>query len=400
MRQSLSCHRLILAAFTGLALATAPAVYAQDTEDGLEIGDAPAIRPAEPEDAGTIDRGQRPSSSAGDATTLDRADRDAKPPETKSGRDQGKVSKGGREEELQGINIYLRMGTPLPDPPKEKEFSGEPDEAYGAFQRGLFLTAVDKALPRAQLGDPAAQTLLAEIMSRGLGVKRDLKGASFWYGQAAQGGEPSAMFKYALLLMEGKYVARDKAKADEYMRNAADAGNGSAQFNWAQILVSDNPGVRGLTMAMPYYEKASEQGIADAQYALAQVYTALKDVPDEKKAKARDWLERAAKAGFDTAQLDIGIWLVNGINGPRDYDEGFRWLSIAAKRGNVVAQNRLSHLYINALGTRPDPVEAAKWYVLSRRAGLTDPALEDFYLGLNEEQQKQAIDGANRFRRS
>ncbi|UJW76898.1 sel1 repeat family protein [Rhizobium sp. SL42] len=381
----------------------------------MEIGDAPAIRPADPEDAGTIDRGQRPSSSEGDATTLDRADRDARQPEIKSGRGEGKVDQtgktdkagkgdkagqGGGEEELQGINIYLRMGTPLPDVPKEKEFTGEPDEAYGAFQRGLFLTAVDKALPRAQLGDPAAQTLLAEIMSRGLGVKRDLKGASFWYGQAAQGGEPSAMFKYALLLMEGKYVARDKAKADEYMRNAADAGNGSAQFNWAQILVSDNPGVRGLTMAMPYYEKASEQGIADAQYALAQVYTALKDVPEEKKAKARDWLERAAKAGFDTAQLDIGIWLVNGINGPRDYDAGFRWLSIAAKRGNVVAQNRLSHLYINALGTRPDPVEAAKWYVLSRRAGLTDPALEDFYLGLNEEQQKQAIDGANRFRRS
>ena len=73
---------------------------------------------------------------------------------------------------------------------------------------------------------------------------------------------------------------------------------------------------------------------------------------------------------------------------------------IAAKRGNVVAQNRLAHVYINALGTAPNPVEAAKWYVLSRRAGLKDPTLEDFYLGLNEEQQKQAIDRANRFRRS
>lgn len=377
-----------------------PQAPAEETEDGLDIGDAPAIRPAEPEDAGTIERGERPTSSSGDATTLDRDDRDAKQPEIKSGRDQGQAGKGGREEELQGINIYLRMGTPLPEVPKEKEFAGEPDEAYGAYQRGLFLTAVDKALPRAQLGDPAAQTLLAEIMSRGLAVKRDLKGASFWYGQAAQGGEPSAMFKYAMLLMEGKFVARDKAKADEYMRKAADAGNASAQFNWAQILVSDNPGARGLTLAMPYYEQASEQGIADAQYALAQVYAALKDVPDDKRAKARDWLERAAKAGFDTAQLDMGLWLVNGYNGPRDYEGGFRWLSVAAKRGNVVAQNRLSHLYINALGTRPDPVEAAKWYVLSRRAGLKDPALEDFYLGLNEEQQKQAIDGANRFRRS
>ncbi len=95
----------------------------------------------------------------------------------------------------------------------------------------------------------------------------------------------------------------------------------------------------------------------------------------------------------------MGIWLVNGVGGERDYDKGFEWLRIAALRGNVVAQNKLAHMYVNALGTRPNPVEAAKWYVLSRRAGLSDPVLEDFYLGINDEQQKQAIDAANRFRR-
>lgn len=396
MRQSFTSRSLILAVLIGASLASGLPAMAQESEDGVEIGDAPAIQPANPSDAGDIDRGKRDDSAGGDATKLDRNAGKADPPLVKS----GKVTAGAKSEELQGINIYLRMGAPLPDLPAEKPFKGEPDEAYGAFQRGLFLTAVDKALPRAQLGDPAAQTLLAEIMSRGLGVKRDTKGAAFWYAQAAQGGDTSAMFKYALLLMEGREVERDKSKADDYMKKAADGGNGSAQFNWAQILVSQNPGVRGLELAMPYYEKAAEQGIADAQYALAQVYTALKEVPPEKKRRTREWMERAAKAGFDTAQLDMGLWLVNGINGPRDYEGGYRWLSIAAKRGNVVAQNRLAHVYINALGTAPNPVEAAKWYVLSRRAGLKDPTLEDFYLGLNEEQQKQAIDRANRFRRS
>jgi TPR repeat protein len=396
MRQSLTSYSLILAIMTGACLAAGMPAMAQDSEDGVEIGDAPAILPANPSDAGEIDRGKRDNSANGDATTLDRGGSKSTPPPIKG----GKVTSGGKGEELQGINIYIRMDAPLPDLPPEKPFKGDPDEAYGAFQRGLFLTAVDKALPRAQLGDPAAQTLLAEIMSRGLGVKRDPKGAAFWYAQAAQGGDTSAMFKYALLLMEGRQVERDKAKADDYMKKAADGGNGSAQFNWAQILVSENPGVRGLELAMPYYEKAAEQGIADAQYALAQVYSALKNVPEDKKKRTREWMLRAARAGFDTAQLDMGLWLVNGVNGPRDYDAGFRWLSIAAKRGNVVAQNRLAHVYINALGTPPDPVEAAKWYVLSRRAGLKDPTLEDHYLGLNEEQQKQAIDRANRFRRS
>ena len=54
---------------------------------------------------------------------------------------------------------------------------------------------------------------------------------------------------------------------------------------------------------------------------------------------------------------------------------------------------------VTELGTKADPVEAAKWYVLSRRAGLTDPALEDFYLGIEESQQKAAIEAANKFRR-
>jgi TPR repeat protein len=241
--------------------------------------------------------------------------------------------------------------------------------------------------------------LIGEILSQGLGVKKDVKNAAFWYGKAAEGGDAAAMFKYALILMEGEGVPRDKVKADDYMRKAAEGGNPSAEFNWAQLLVADNPGEKGLKLALPFYEKSAEQGIADSQYAVAQIYATLKDLPEEKKKLAREWMARAARAGFDTAQLDLGIWLVNGVGGPKDYVKGFEWLKLAANGGNVVAQNKLAHLYINAIGTAPNPVEAAKWYVLSRRAGLADPSLEDFYLGIEDDQQKAAIEAANKFRR-
>lgn len=299
-----------------------------------------------------------------------------------------------------GVSVYQRMGAELPPLPPEKEYTGPVDEAYGAFQRGYYVTALALALERAQAGDAAAQTLVAEMMTRGMGIARNARDAAFWYGEGAKNGDPAAMFRYALLLMAGRDVTRDKAKADEYMKKAADAGHALAQFNQAQILVADNPGNKGLLLAMPYYEKSAAQGIADAQYALAQIYMEARDVPKEKKATARDWMRRAAVAGYDTAQLDMGLWLVNGVGGPRDLDEGFSWLRGAAIRGNVVARNKLAHMYVQALGTRPDPVEAAKWYVLSRRAGLRDPGLEDFYLGLTDEQQKSAIDAANRFGRS
>ncbi|PTM94375.1 hypothetical protein C7449_105276 [Mycoplana dimorpha] len=299
----------------------------------------------------------------------------------------------------EGLGVLDRMGVPLPELPAEKAYSGKIDEAYGAFQRGLYLTAMELAIPRAEAGDAAAQTLVAELFNQGFGVKRDRKQAAFWYKQAAEGGDPAGMFKYALLLMEGRVVPRDRKAADNFMKQAADAGNASAQFNYGQMLVADMPGEKGLRAALPYYEKSAEQGIADAQYALSQLYTNLTGLPPEKTRRAREWLVRAARAGFDTAQLDLGIWLVNGIAGERDNEAGFGWLSRAANGGNVVAQNRLAYLYINAIGTRPDPVEAGKWFVLSRRAGLHDPGLEDFYLGLTDEQQKAAISAANKFRR-
>jgi uncharacterized protein len=297
-----------------------------------------------------------------------------------------------------GLSVLDRMGADLPALPAEKPFTGKIDEAYGAFQRGRYLTAMDLALPRAQLGDPAAQTLVAEILDRGLGVKRDRDQAMFWYEQSANGGDPTGMFKYAILLMERSRSKDDRIKADELMKKSADLGNASAQFNYAQVLVADSPGEKGLRAALPYYEKSAEQGIADAQYALSQIYLSLKDLPEEKTRRAREWLLRAARAGFDTAQLDLAMWLVNGTAGERDYDAGFNWMKRAAEGGNAVAQSKLAQLYIHAIGTKSNPIEAAKWFVLARRAGLNDPSLEDFYLGLSDDQQKAAVDAANKYR--
>lgn len=298
-----------------------------------------------------------------------------------------------------GTGLYDRMGLRLPDLPPEKPFTGKVDEAYGAFQRGYYITALDKALPRAQLGDPAAQTLIAELLARGMGVKQDIQKALFWYSKAAEGGDPSAMFRYALILMEGRLVKQDKARADELMHKAADAGNPLAAFNWAQILVSQKPGEEGLRNALPYYEKSAAKGIADAEYALSQIYLNLPDLPKEKRDSAKDWLQRAAKAGYDTAELDMAIWLIDGIQFPRDQDAGFAWMYRAASAGNVVAQNKLAHMLIQGIGTRQDVAEAGKWYVMSRRAGREDKYLEDAFQGLTDQQQKAAIEAANKQQR-
>lgn len=55
------------------------------------------------------------------------------------------------------------------------------DIAFGAYQRGMFMTAFAEAAKRAQQKDTAAMTLLGELYANGLGVGRDDIKAAQWY---------------------------------------------------------------------------------------------------------------------------------------------------------------------------------------------------------------------------
>ena len=289
---------------------------------------------------------------------------------------------------------------PPPTVSVDPERFGAPptDAAYGAFQRGLYITALNLALPRAQAGDPAAQTLAAEILSRGLGVARNEAEAANWYQLAAEQDVPEAQFQYALLLLDGRFVKKDEKQAYALLQAAAEAGNTLAQFNFAQLVIEKEPGDTGLAKAVPYYERAAASNLADAQYAMSQIYANGVGGKKQDAVEARRMLELAAKQNFDTAQVDLATWMVEGKGGARDYKAGFGWMRRAAMAGNVAAQNRLAKLYMNGLGTDPDPILAAAWYFLARRAGLFDAEMDDFLRGLTDEEQKQALERANRLR--
>lgn len=92
------------------------------------------------------------------------------------------------------------------------------DDAYGAFQRGYYLTALALALPRAENADPAAQTLIAEIYAKGLGVAENVARASSWYTLAAKNGDRMAAFELGLLYLNGDGVPKNRQKAAELFK--------------------------------------------------------------------------------------------------------------------------------------------------------------------------------------
>lgn len=270
------------------------------------------------------------------------------------------------------------------------------DDAFGAYQRGLYKTAYNLALPQAEAGDGAAQVLLAEILARGLGVPVNMAESAKWYGKAADLGIPEAQFRYGAILLQGRYATKDPKKAKELMKAAADRGNAAAQFNYGQILMQERPGSTGIENAFPWFQKAADQGLADGEYAVSQVLangtpTIPRDMP-----KAREYLIKAAVKGYDTAQLDLGSWLVAGLGGPHEYKAGFGWMLRAATGGNVAAQARLAKLYRDGIGVEGDFIKAAAWYIVAKRAGLNDPDLDSFMDGLDDDQKNQAIAEANK----
>ncbi|MEO1702690.1 MAG: tetratricopeptide repeat protein [Pseudomonadota bacterium] len=271
----------------------------------------------------------------------------------------------------------------------------EIDRAYGAFQRGLYLTARNLALPRAEAGDGAAMTLLAEIHMRGLGVPVDVKIAEDYYRLAAAKGITEAEFRYGVMLLKRAETRDDRKKAAGFIKRAADKEHASAQFNYGQLVRTLRPGTAGEAEAIQYFESAAKAGIPDAQFLLGRVYLDGVLKAEDELAQARGWFEKAARQNFTEAQVEYGVMLVDGIGGAKDVARGFGWILQAARAGSPQGQLIVSQLYRSGIGTEPDNIEAAAWYIVARRADLRVPVMEDFWLGLSDEQHRRAIGRAN-----
>ena len=289
------------------------------------------------------------------------------------------------------------------DPANETTFSANKDRpqdlAYGAFQRGYYLTALKLALPRAESGDPAAQTLIAELYWNGLGIARNRAKAVEWYKFASDAGNREAQFAYANMLLRGKEVPLDKKLGEEIMRQAAEAGHHRAQFNLAQIMTAKRPTWAGFKAALPFYEAAATAGIVDAQYAMANIHAEAKGVPYNDDVKAYEWLKKAALGGLDAAQVEYGVWLANGRGSKKDLSAARFWFTKAASRGNIIAQNRLANIYAFGAGVEVDAIKAGAWHILARRGGMTDTGMDRFFQRLSEIDKKRAIEAANQLSR-
>lgn len=322
-------------------------------------------------------------------------------PDSTNGQSAANVSKSDTKESAADQSAQDAEGEAEQDAEIEDRFGDKkrpaPDHAYAEYQKGNYLSAFAVALPLAEAGDAAAQTLIAELYEKGLGIARDREQSAVWYGIAAEAGNREAQFAYALKLMKGDHVEQDYDRGIAMMQKAADAGHPVAMYNYASHLIDRRPTSAGYRKALPYFEKAAEHRLADAFYSLSQIYMAGLADGIQRPEKGQEWLERAARSGVDTAQIELALDLLQGTNGKKDEKAAFKWFRAAAMQGNVIARNRLAYMYWKGLGTEQSSVQAAMWHILARRGGRLDPELDRFMELLDKDTRRQAIALAERW---
>jgi TPR repeat protein len=273
-----------------------------------------------------------------------------------------------------------------PDRPDERKLTE--DDVYGAYQRGYFIEAFVLATELATRDIPEAMTMLGHLYDVGQGVKADDKRAVEWYRLAADRGDREAEVALALLYLQGRGVPVDKAKARDLFIAAAAKDQPVALYNLALMRIEGVVLPSDFAKARDEMHRAAELGNAEAQYAYAKMLDETGD--DATQKEITYWLGMAARAGHVPAEVEYALRIARGRGSAVDLETAVLFLNRAAYAGNPIAQNRIARLIATGVGLPFNDVEAAKWHLLAKAAGVKDPQLEDMMSTMKPEELEKA----------
>ena len=283
------------------------------------------------------------------------------------------------------------------------------DLAFAAYQRGRYVTALREAMLRldSNKSDAPAMTLIGELYAQGLGVRLDSGEAARWYKLATNLGNREAEFALGMLNLLGKGVPKDRAAARTLLEAAAAQGHAGALYNLGVMAIEGDGDANppDFAAAAERFQKAVDLGEPDAAYSLAVLYREGKGVIGN-PARAADLLAMAARERSTAAQVELAIMLFNGDEAaegdkpakkgsgvPKDEAAAAKLFLAAALRGSPIARNRIARLLAAGRGVKENKIEAAKWHILARAAGITDEYLDGVLNALTVE-EKGKVDAA------
>ena len=273
--------------------------------------------------------------------------------------------------------------------------NADAQNALGVMYSNGNAEAVKWARLAAETGNADAQNAFGVVMySNGMGIPQDYAEAVKWFRLAAEAGNACAQHNLGGMYRYGNGVPQDEAEAIKWIRLAAEAG-AYAQFKLEEI-INDAVNERFFDMearhkgsvaynagdyatALAEWTPLAEAGDVRAQYGLGRMYADGDGVEQDDK-KAEKWRSLAARSGVGTqANAFSAAMLAGSINALEDYTKTEKSFRRAAEAGDNAAQFNLGYMYNLGMGVTRDDVEAVKWYRLAAEAGN---ALAQFRLGI------------------
>jgi TPR repeat protein len=234
--------------------------------------------------------------------------------------------------------------------PETKAYAGAWDDAWSAYQRGDFETALSGMLQLAEAGDMTAQDRLAHIYWYGEGTPIDYAEALRWSERSAAQGSFRGMNDLAAHYEHGNGVPVDLAKAFELYRKASAEGDGWSSRNAADMLAAGEGVDKNEAEALRLYREAAQQGDAGSYVRLGWAYL----------------------------EGTLGL--------AADEEEALRLFQIAARKDFPAGQWQLSLMLGIGLGGEVDPVMSVMWYQLAVAARCLPPMPEALAAQLSQGQ--------------
>ena len=164
------------------------------------------------------------------------------------------------------------------------------DDAFFAYQKGDYKTAIKLLTPLAEAGDDKAQYNLGLMYIRGDGVEQSYTEGAKWHRKAAEQGYAEAQYSMGALHFNRDIPTEDYVEAANWYLKAAEQGHSKAQMNMGILYFRGDILEQNYEESVKWYLKAAEQGNAEAQFNLGNMITRGMGVPEPDLMRGTMWV--------------------------------------------------------------------------------------------------------------
>ena len=211
------------------------------------------------------------------------------------------------------------------------------------------------------VGNPIAQAYFGQLMEKGKGTKKDIKGAFRLYNLSAEKGCSQGMFFLAKIYRKGygNMIKEDRDNAINYYNKAIKLNHIQAMIELSDLYEKEN----NMSAALPLIKKAAE---LNNVYAMLHYASLIEEYNPE---EAFLMVKKASDLKNVDALTRLGKMILSGIGIQRNDGEALKIFKLASANGSAEAMFYVANMYRVGQGTERNQSESRKYLKMAANAG-------------------------------